>query len=92
MNRRLIVSFTPKFIKMAAKLDKSLQAKTEKAAVDLETEANHKNLKVHKLKGHFKDKYSCSLDYKNRIVFEYFTDSEIVLLAVGSHDLYSLDL
>lgn len=77
---------------MAAKLNTNLQVKVERVIAGLEIEDNHKSLKVHKLKGHFKDKYSCSLDYKNRIVFEYLNDEEIILLAVGSHDMYSRDL
>lgn len=77
---------------MTAKLNAHLQRKTEKIIVELGLEENHNNLRVHKLKGYLKDKYSCSLDYKNRIIFEYLNDEEIVLLAVGSHDLYNKDL
>ena len=92
MNRHFIISFSPKFIRLSSKLRAPLQDKVEETIEELQFEGNHKKLKVHKLKGRFKDKYSYSLDYKNRVVFEYLTDEEIVLLAVGCHDVYSRDM
>lgn len=49
------------------------------------------SLKTHKLKGKLGDKWSCSIDYGNRIVFQFMDNphlktEEIVLLAIGSHD------
>lgn len=51
----------------------------------------HPTLKTHKLKGDLQGRWSCSIDYNNRIVFEFVTNSnfgteEILLLALGSHD------
>jgi addiction module RelE/StbE family toxin len=48
-------------------------------------------LRTHKLKGDFSDKWSCSIDYSNRIVFKFVQNSdtdeeEILLLTLGSHD------
>ncbi|MGK7946263.1 MAG: type II toxin-antitoxin system YafQ family toxin [Microcystaceae cyanobacterium] len=49
------------------------------------------SLKTHKLKGQLANKWSCSIDYSNRIVFQFMDNperktEEIVLLAIGSHD------
>ena len=49
---------------------------------------NHKRLKVHKLHGRMKSKYSFSVDYKNRIVFEYLNKKSVVLMDFGDHDVY----
>lgn len=51
----------------------------------------HPTLKTHKLKGDLQGRWSCSIDYSNRIVFEFVTNAdsgieEILLLALGSHD------
>ena len=46
-------------------------------------------LKIHKLHGPMKDKWSFSVNYKIRIVFEYESKKEIVLLAIGDHDVYN---
>jgi addiction module RelE/StbE family toxin len=51
----------------------------------------HPSLHTHKLKGDLSDKWSCSLDYNNRIIFKFIESSEseekeILLLVIGSHD------
>lgn len=51
----------------------------------------HPSLRTHKLKGDLSDKWSCSLDYNNRIIFKFIESSEseekeILLLVIGSHD------
>jgi addiction module RelE/StbE family toxin len=49
------------------------------------------NLKTHKLKGELSDKWSCSIDYNNRVVFKFIDnpnseEKDILLLTIGSHD------
>ena len=51
----------------------------------------HSTLHTHKLKGKSLDTWSCSVDYDNRILFEFVRNSEtnegeIHLLAIGTHD------
>jgi addiction module RelE/StbE family toxin len=51
----------------------------------------HPSLKTHKLKGDLEGRWSCSIDYSNRIIFRFETNSnsgeaEIFLLVLGSHD------
>jgi len=48
-------------------------------------------LRSHKLSGKLEDVWSCSIDYKLRILFEFVDDPEteeqaILLLNIGSHD------
>ncbi len=49
------------------------------------------SLRTHKLKGDLQGCWSCSIDYSNRIIFEFVNDPEdnslaINLLTLGSHD------
>ncbi|GAP94069.1 type II toxin-antitoxin system RelE/ParE family toxin [Leptolyngbya sp. NIES-2104] len=49
------------------------------------------SLKTHKLKGDLANCWSCSVNYSDRIVFQFVENSEtveeeILLLTVGSHD------
>lgn len=48
------------------------------------------SLRSHKLKGDLSGRWSCSIDYTNRILFKFVTNSdseeEIFLLTLGSHD------
>jgi addiction module RelE/StbE family toxin len=48
-----------------------------------------KELDAHKLKGKLQDKWSCSLGYDIRMIFEIDDKKkEIVVVAVGSHKIY----
>jgi len=52
-------------------------------------EAPRKELDAHKLKGQLEGKWSCSLGYDIRMVYEIDDENkEIIILAVGSHKLY----
>jgi addiction module RelE/StbE family toxin len=49
------------------------------------------SLRTHKLKGDLEGCWSCSIDYKFRVIFEFVNDPEdgslaINLLTLGSHD------
>lgn len=50
---------------------------------------NHRQLKVHKLKGALSDKLSFSVNYKYRIIFIWISSDSAVLLAIGDHDTYN---
>ena len=53
----------------------------------LETDPQAPRLRLHRLKGRHADKHAVSLTYSHRIVLILcLSASEIVLLAVGSHD------
>ena len=51
----------------------------------------HPSLHSHKLKGELAGVWACTVDYDNRILFEWVEDSDsgeesILLLALGTHD------
>jgi mRNA-degrading endonuclease YafQ of YafQ-DinJ toxin-antitoxin module len=51
----------------------------------------HSSLHTYKLKGDLEGRWSCSIDYSQRIVFRFVENpdlktEEILLLAIGSHD------
>ena len=57
----------------------------------LQEDLFHPKLRTHKLKGDLSDRYACSINYSDRILFQVVEnpdsgDEEILLLAVGSHD------
>jgi len=86
------VYYKPAFVRSLNKSPKGLQEEIiEKIDLFKDTE-NHGILKVHKLKGSLKKFYSLLVDYKNRVVFEYLSDDEVGLLAIGDHEVYKLFL
>lgn len=86
--------WTPAFSRTFKRLirqNPQLRPQIEAALEQLLENPFHQTLKTHKLKGDLQGRWSCSIDYNNRIVFEFVTNSEsgteeILLLALGSHD------
>ena len=82
------VSFLPVFAKKFNKLELALQEEVLEKIELFKDEKNHKQLKVHKLKGVLSGRYSFSVNYQTRIVFLYLSKNEAVLLVVGDHEVY----
>jgi len=80
--------YAPIFLKQASDFESSLQEEVSEKITLFKDKNNHKSLKVHKLHGGLRDRYSFSVNYKIRIVFRYLSKNEVVLLGVGDHDLY----
>lgn len=86
---KISVVYTPRFAKQIKTLDPQLQEETIEKIELFKNLKNHKQLKVHKLKGYFSGRYSFSVNYKIRTVFSYLSKKEAVLLAIGDHDIYN---
>ena len=84
----LKVYYKPAFIRMYNKLPVSLQNEVVSRIELFKDTKNHKLLDVHKLHGKLRKYYGFSVDYNNRVVFDYLSGSEAVLFAVGDHDVY----
>lgn len=85
----LSVSVTPQFKRMFRKLESSLQTEALEKITLFTDPQNHKQLKVHKLKGRLRGRYSFSVNYKIRIVFTYELKESVFLIAIGDHDVYN---
>ena len=84
----LEINFLPCFIKAYNNLEIDLKEEIKEKISLFKNIKNHKLLKVHKLHGKYKDRYSFYVNYQTRIVFKFLTKKEVVLLDVGDHDLY----
>lgn len=77
--------------KRVVKRNPELCSQIEKVLRQIAEDPFHPSLRSHKLKGDLSNIYSCSIDYRNRILFRFVTNSEsaeeeILLLTLGSHD------
>ncbi|NJL65526.1 MAG: type II toxin-antitoxin system mRNA interferase toxin, RelE/StbE family [Methylacidiphilales bacterium] len=82
--------FVRKF-KRLVKKNQQLRIQIEKTLELLAEDPFNSSLRTHKLKGDLDGVWSCSIDYDNRILFEFIVnpdsgDEEIFLLTLGSHD------
>jgi toxin HigB-1 len=86
----MVISYTPSFLRLFKSLPEGLQDEVIEKIDLFKNEKNHKALKVHKLTGRLKGRYSFSVNYKTRIIFIYTfkKPKEATLLAVGDHDVY----
>ena len=82
--------YTDSYIKRAirfAKKHPDLISQYKKTLKILEINPHHPSLRLHQLRGKFKNLYSVSINIFYRITLEfYFTGKEIVLVNVGRHD------
>ena len=85
----LNIYYKPQFIRQLKKLSPDAQDEVIEKIELLKHEKNHSALKVHKLHGKLRGTLSFSVNYKDRIVFEYVSKDEISLLVIGNHDIYS---
>jgi len=77
--------------KRLSRQNPQLRTAVEETLQQLTADAFHPSLKTHKLKGDLSGVWSCSIDYSNRILFEFVQDDdsqeEVILLhTLGSHD------
>jgi len=68
-----------------------LRTKIEQTLRQLAEEPFHPSLHSHKLKGELAGVWACTVDYNNRILFEFIQGAEsgaeeIYLLTMGTHD------
>jgi len=82
--------FIRKF-KRLTKKNPQMRSHVEKVLQLLTEDPFDSSLRTHKLKGDLDGVWSCSIDYDNRILFEFVANSDsgeedILLLTLGSHD------
>jgi mRNA interferase YafQ len=68
-----------------------LRGQVERTLQQLAEDPFHSKLHIHKLKGKLAGAWACTVDYNNRILFEFIKNSEsgeeeILLLTMGTHD------
>ncbi|WP_298915253.1 type II toxin-antitoxin system YoeB family toxin [uncultured Nostoc sp.] len=86
--------WSPTFVRAFKRLVKKnpeLRSQIEQILQQIAEDPYQLSLRSHKLKGDSSGRYSCSIDYRNRILFKFVTnpesrEEEILLLTLGSHD------
>ena len=83
-------SFT-RALKRATRRQPELRTRVRNTLEQLSEDPFHPTLHTHKLKGELAGAWACTVDYDNRIPFEFLHNAEsheeeILLLTPGSHD------
>lgn len=80
--------YRPEFIRLYNKLEPDLQREAKEKIALFKKQINNPALKVHKLHGRLRGRFSFSVNYKYRIIFEYLDKKTVALMSIGSHDVY----
>ncbi len=85
----ILISFTPSFLRQMKAVPREAFESIYECIELLKKPENHKKLKVHKLHGRLKGRFSFSVNYRTRIVFMFgASKKEVVILAIGDHHVY----
>lgn len=84
------IEYTTKFKRQYKKLEISLKEKTKDTISKLWNNHFPRDLNVHKLSWKLSQYYACSIDYKNRIIFEIQDNWKLLLLLVWVHSIYDI--
>ena len=82
------IYYSPKFAKEYKKLPNQVKKLAEKKETIFRDNPFHPSLKTHKLSGHLEGFWSFSINYQNRIIFEFIDADTIHFHSVGSHQIY----
>ena len=77
--------------KRIARHQPGLQVRVERTLRQLAEDPFHPSLRSHKLKGELSPAWACTVDYDNRIIFDFVPnpnsgEDDILLLTMGTHD------
>lgn len=83
------VGYTASFLRRYKKLDIPTQQEARVAIEKFKDRKNHSVLKVHKLSGVLTGKLSFSINFSDRIIFEWSKDKKTAyFLDIGDHGIY----
>lgn len=84
----MLIRFKPSFVRDLKKLSSDIREEALEKMDLFKDLTNHQKLKVHKLQGKLKNRYSFSVTYSHRIVFSYENKDTVIFTAIGTHDIY----
>lgn len=82
------IHYSSLFRRMFKKLPKSLTYEVSVREQIFRKDCFDPRLDTHKLKGKYKKSWSFSITHKNRIMFDFLTDTDVLFISVGDHDIY----
>jgi mRNA-degrading endonuclease YafQ of YafQ-DinJ toxin-antitoxin module len=85
----LEVEYSSDFIRKYKKLPKLLKEEVKERIEYFKDTANHQKLRVHALKSELQGFSAFSINYRDRIIFQFSKDKKVAyLLNIGDHSVY----
>ncbi len=84
------IEYSSNFVKQFKKLTPQVQKQAIKAEKLFKKNPFSPKLKTHKLSGRLEGLWAFSINYRDRIVFEFMDKGKILFHKIGSHDIYKV--
>lgn len=82
------IEYSSNFVKQFKKLTPRLQKQAINAEKLFKKDPFSPRLKTHKLSGRLEGLWSFSINYKDRVIFEFLGKRKAIFYKIGSHDIY----
>jgi addiction module RelE/StbE family toxin len=83
------ITYAPSFLRQLKKLPKNIQTEAKKKIALFENSPRNPILRMHKLHGYLKGRLSFSINSKYRVIFSWNSQTEVIFLFIGTHDIYT---
>ena len=84
------IEYSKNFVKQFKRLAPQTQQQAIKAEKLFKKDPFSSKLKSHKLSGRLEGLWAFSINYKDRIIFEFLGKGKILFHKIGSHDIYKV--
>lgn len=84
------IEYSTNFDKQFKKLTPKIQKQAIKAEKLFKKDPFSSKLRTHKLSGKLGGLWAFSINYQDRIIFEFIGNSKVVFYKIGSHDIYKV--
>ena len=84
----LIIQKTPRFNRTYRKLSEQQKRDFKKAVRLFLLDPFDRKIKTHKLRGQLKNFWSFSINFSDRVLFQFLGERAVMLYDIGDHDIY----
>lgn len=82
------IKYSTHFVKQFKKLSNDKKERAIKAEKLFRKDPMDSRLKTHKLTGKLSDLWSFSINFSDRIIFEFLDEGEVIFHKIGDHGVY----
>lgn len=82
------IEYSSNFVKQFKKLTPQIKKQAIKAELLFKKNPFSPKIRTHKLTGRLSSLWAFSIDYRNRIIFEFIDKGKVVFYKIGSHEIY----
>lgn len=82
------IEYSSNFVKQFKKLTPQIKKQAIKAELLFKKNPFSPKIRTHKLTGRLSSLWVFSIDYRNRIIFEFIDKGKVVFYKIGAHEIY----